>query len=89
MFLYSSCESGKHFYCFSDSLSFTFILTSALIQYTQPMYVQREDPNSRKTIMKEMTRRARTMGEWPHIILFPEGTCTNRTCLIGFKQGWL
>ncbi|CAC5357373.1 LPCAT1_2 [Mytilus coruscus] len=58
-----------------------------LIEYTQPLYVQREDPNSRKNIMKEMTRRAKTMGEWPQIIIFPEGTCTNRSCLIGFKQG--
>ncbi|XP_071176040.1 lysophosphatidylcholine acyltransferase 2-like isoform X2 [Mytilus edulis] len=62
-------------------------LFGTLIEYTQPLYVQREDPNSRKNIMKEMTRRAKTMGEWPQIIIFPEGTCTNRSCLIGFKQG--
>ena len=37
--------------------------------------------------MKEMKKRAKTMGEWPPIIIFPEGTCTNRSCLIGFKQG--
>jgi hypothetical protein len=34
-----------------------------------------------------MKKRAKTMGEWPPIIIFPEGTCTNRSCLIGFKQG--
>ncbi|CAC5357377.1 LPCAT1_2 [Mytilus coruscus] len=62
-------------------------ILGSLIEYTQPLYVQREDPNSRKNIMKEMTRRAKTMGEWPQIIIFPEGTCTNRSCLIGFKQG--
>ena len=62
-------------------------LFGSLIEYTQPLYVKREDPNSRKNLMKEMKKRAKTMGEWPPIIIFPEGTCTNRSCLIGFKQG--
>ncbi|XP_037085268.1 lysophosphatidylcholine acyltransferase 2-like isoform X1 [Pollicipes pollicipes] len=58
-----------------------------LIDYTQPVYVSREDPNSRQNTIREIQRRAHSGGEWPQILLFPEGTCTNRSCLIQFKPG--
>jgi len=58
-----------------------------LIDYTQPVYVSREDPNSRQNTIKEIVRRALSKGAWPQVLLFPEGTCTNRTCLIQFKPG--
>ncbi|XP_043211274.1 lysophosphatidylcholine acyltransferase 2-like isoform X3 [Amphibalanus amphitrite] len=58
-----------------------------LIDYTQPVYVSREDPNSRQNTIREIQRRAHSNGQWPQIMLFPEGTCTNRSCLIQFKPG--
>ncbi|KAJ8303266.1 hypothetical protein KUTeg_019662 [Tegillarca granosa] len=58
-----------------------------LMDFTQPVYVSREDPNSRINTIKEIQRRAQSGGQWPQIIIFPEGTCTNRTCLINFKPG--
>lgn len=58
-----------------------------LIDYTQPVYVSREDPNSRQNTIKEIQRRVTSNGAWPQILLFPEGTCTNRSCLIQFKPG--
>lgn len=58
-----------------------------LINYTQPVYVCREDPNSRQNTIKEIQRRADSGGEWAQVIIFPEGTCTNRSCLITFKPG--
>ncbi|XP_048752397.1 lysophosphatidylcholine acyltransferase 2-like isoform X2 [Ostrea edulis] len=58
-----------------------------LIEYTQPVLVKREDPNSRTNTVKEIHRRAHSEGKWPQIIIFPEGTCTNRSCLINFKPG--
>ncbi|XP_045191517.2 lysophosphatidylcholine acyltransferase 2-like isoform X3 [Mercenaria mercenaria] len=61
-------------------------LISALLKFTQPVLVKREDPNSRQNTVKEIQRRAQD-GGWPQIIIFPEGTCTNRTCLISFKLG--
>ncbi|KAL3859040.1 hypothetical protein ACJMK2_009278 [Sinanodonta woodiana] len=63
-----------------------FILGS-LMSYAQPVWVKREDRNSRTSTIKEIERRAKKFGEWPQIILFPEGTCTNRSCLITFKLG--
>lgn len=58
-----------------------------LIEYTQPVLVKREDPNSRTNTIKEIHKRAHSGGKWPQIIIFPEGTCTNRSCLINFKSG--
>uniref|UniRef100_A0ABM5EV98 Lysophosphatidylcholine acyltransferase 2 n=1 Tax=Pogona vitticeps TaxID=103695 RepID=A0ABM5EV98_9SAUR len=53
----------------------------------QPVVVSRVDPDSRKNTINEITRRATSGGEWPQVLIFPEGTCTNRSCLITFKQG--
>ncbi|MCL4127585.1 UNVERIFIED_CONTAM: hypothetical protein GTU68_036460 [Idotea baltica] len=57
------------------------------IDYTQPVYVWREDPNSRQNTILEIKRRVNSEDEWPQIMIFPEGTCTNRSCLITYKQG--
>ncbi|XP_077291130.1 lysophosphatidylcholine acyltransferase-like [Arctopsyche grandis] len=61
-------------------------LFGQLINYTQPVYVWRDDPNSRQNTIKEIIERA-TSDDWPQILIFPEGTCTNRSCLITFKPG--
>ncbi|XP_041986688.1 lysophosphatidylcholine acyltransferase isoform X2 [Aricia agestis] len=58
-----------------------------LINYTQPVYVWRDDPNSRQNTIKEIIERATSKEDWPQILIFPEGTCTNRSCLITFKPG--
>ncbi|XP_066290318.1 lysophosphatidylcholine acyltransferase 2-like isoform X2 [Branchiostoma lanceolatum] len=62
-------------------------LIGALTTSTQPVLVDREDPNSRRNTIEEIKKRAQSAGAWPQIIIFPEGTCTNRSCLINFKQG--
>ncbi|ESO91104.1 hypothetical protein LOTGIDRAFT_217653 [Lottia gigantea] len=69
----------------ADSGNIPFFGT--LMQFTQPVYVKREDPDSRVNTIKEISRRAQSKGEWPQVIIFPEGTCTNRSCLITFKPG--
>ncbi|KAG9352565.1 hypothetical protein JZ751_020979 [Albula glossodonta] len=53
----------------------------------QPVLVSRLDPDSRKNTILEIERRATSGGRWPQVLIFPEGTCTNRSCLITFKQG--
>lgn len=58
-----------------------------LINYTQPVYVWRDDPNSRQNTIKEIIARATSKEDWPQVLIFPEGTCTNRSCLITFKPG--
>ncbi|KAK4876996.1 hypothetical protein RN001_009502 [Aquatica leii] len=58
-----------------------------LINFTQPVYVWRDDPDSRQNTIKEIINRATSSLDWPQILIFPEGTCTNRSCLITFKPG--
>ncbi|CAH8676595.1 unnamed protein product [Schistosoma rodhaini] len=53
----------------------------------QPILVNREDPNSRKKTIQELVRRAKSEEDWPQIVIFPEGTCTNRSCIATFKPG--
>ncbi|XP_071423595.1 lysophosphatidylcholine acyltransferase 2 [Pithys albifrons albifrons] len=58
-----------------------------ILSSLQPVAVSRQDPDSRKNTVAEITKRASSQGQWPQILIFPEGTCTNRSCLITFKQG--
>ncbi|KAM9192239.1 lysophosphatidylcholine acyltransferase 2 isoform 2-T2 [Dugong dugon] len=62
-------------------------LMGRLLRAVQPVLVSRVDPDSRKTTINEIIKRATSRGEWPQILVFPEGTCTNRSCLITFKPG--
>ncbi|XP_044027667.1 lysophosphatidylcholine acyltransferase 1 [Siniperca chuatsi] len=58
-----------------------------LISYIRPVFVFRSDQDSRRKTVEEIKRRAGSGGEWPQIMIFPEGTCTNRSGLILFKAG--
>ncbi|RZF39504.1 hypothetical protein LSTR_LSTR001025 [Laodelphax striatellus] len=58
-----------------------------LINFTQPVYVWRDDPNSRQKTIQEIIDRAKSAENWSQVLIFPEGTCTNRSCLITFKPG--
>ncbi|XP_077687315.1 lysophosphatidylcholine acyltransferase 2 isoform X1 [Eretmochelys imbricata] len=58
-----------------------------IIRSFQPILVSRLDPDSRRNTINEITKRATSGGQWPQVLIFPEGTCTNRSCLITFKQG--
>ncbi|XP_063801354.1 lysophosphatidylcholine acyltransferase 2 [Pseudophryne corroboree] len=58
-----------------------------ILRALQPVLVSRVDPDSRRNTINEITKRTTSGGEWPQILIFPEGTCTNRSCLISFKQG--
>ncbi|XP_048881125.1 lysophosphatidylcholine acyltransferase 1-like [Brienomyrus brachyistius] len=58
-----------------------------LIKFIRPVFVSRSDQDSRRRTVEEIRRRAQSGGEWPQIMIFPEGTCTNRSCLITFKPG--
>uniref|UniRef100_A0A670YW37 Lysophosphatidylcholine acyltransferase 2 n=1 Tax=Pseudonaja textilis TaxID=8673 RepID=A0A670YW37_PSETE len=57
------------------------------IDALQPVLVSRNDPDSRKHTIHEITKRATSEEQWPQVMIFPEGTCTNRSCLITFKPG--
>uniref|UniRef100_A0A8C6MYD4 Lysophosphatidylcholine acyltransferase 2B n=1 Tax=Mus spicilegus TaxID=10103 RepID=A0A8C6MYD4_MUSSI len=71
----------------SDSQLARVPLAGKCILVTQPVLVKREDPNSRKTTRNEILRRVKSKMKWPQILIFPEGLCTNRSCLVTFKLG--
>ncbi|KAG1659591.1 Lysophosphatidylcholine acyltransferase [Nymphon striatum] len=57
-----------------------------ITKYCEPIYVSRDDPNSRQNTVQEIIKRSSNAEyEGNQIGIFPEGTCTNRTCLITFK----
>lgn len=47
----------------------------------------REDQNSRQTTIQNIKDRASSQLDWEQVLIFPEGTCTNRSSLIEFKPG--
>ncbi|XP_012790785.2 lysophosphatidylcholine acyltransferase 2B-like [Sorex araneus] len=53
----------------------------------QPLLVTRDDPSSRKHTHDEILKRVAPDSKWPQILIFPEGVCTNRSCLVTFKLG--
>ncbi|CAL8360142.1 unnamed protein product [Gadus morhua 'NCC'] len=57
------------------------------VRCLQPVLVSRERTDSRKNTIREIEKRAKSEGVWPQVLIFPEGTCTNRSCLITFKLG--
>ncbi|XP_068116933.1 lysophosphatidylcholine acyltransferase 2 isoform X3 [Hyperolius riggenbachi] len=59
----------------------------SILYSLQPILVSRTDPHSRRNTINDLTKRATSQGEWPQVLIFPEGTCTNRSCIISFKQG--
>ncbi|XP_043859037.1 lysophosphatidylcholine acyltransferase 2-like [Dromiciops gliroides] len=68
-----------------ETASFPFV--GRLLLSGQPVLVSRTDPDSRKHTVNEIKKRASSLGTWPQILIFPEATCTNRSCLITFKPG--
>uniref|UniRef100_UPI0037E98709 lysophospholipid acyltransferase LPCAT4 n=1 Tax=Semicossyphus pulcher TaxID=241346 RepID=UPI0037E98709 len=59
----------------------------ALLEFNQSVIVSRNDPESRKRAVTELTERLTSGGYWPQMLMFPEGTTTNGTALIRFKPG--
>lgn len=53
----------------------------------QPIYVKRENHDSRTQTIHDILDRVKAPDMWPQIFIFPEGTCTNGEVLIEFKPG--
>lgn len=53
----------------------------------QPIYVKRENHESRSQTITDILERVNSPYTWPQIFIFPEGTCTNGQQLIDFKPG--
>ena len=63
------------------------------IELSQSINVVREDPNSRHNTVKEIIRRTNLHNHpnpkerWPQLLVFPEGSTSNRKALMSFKPG--
>ena len=64
-----------------------FVFLTGAIRTFQPIFVSREDKDSRLKALNEMKRRSQSKGVWSHIVVFPEATTTNGKCIIHFKSG--
>ncbi|KAL3313480.1 Lysophosphatidylcholine acyltransferase 2 [Cichlidogyrus casuarinus] len=59
----------------------------SLALLSQPVLVDRDDKDSRKKALRDISDRCNLDKPWPQLLLFPEGTCSNRTALFKFKIG--
>ncbi len=63
-------------------------LLGYLVKALQPISVSREDSKNKLFVINEIKVRTDLKSEWPdQLLVFPEGTTTNRSCLITFKPG--
>jgi lysophosphatidylcholine acyltransferase/lyso-PAF acetyltransferase len=82
--------AGKHIpYMVSraENKKLPFVRTGA--KCAQVLFVSREDPNSRHKTKEEIVRRANNSSreDWPQLLIFPEGSTSNRQALMTFKPG--
>ncbi|KAG0476126.1 hypothetical protein HPP92_012967 [Vanilla planifolia] len=64
----------------------TLPFVGTIIRAMQVIYVDRFSPSSRKNAVNEIKRKA-SCNDFPHVLLFPEGTTTNGRFLISFQHG--
>ena len=63
------------------------------IELSQSINVKREDPNSRQNTVQEIMRRTYLHNHpdpaerWTQLLIFPEGSTSNRKALMSFKSG--
>eukprot|EP00127_Corallochytrium_limacisporum_P003099 Clim_evm28s146 gene=Clim_evmTU28s146 len=56
------------------------------LRATSSICLDRADPNAKKH-SAEMIKKMCAIGKYPPLLVFPEGTCTNGSCLLQFKAG--
>jgi len=70
-----------------DELAATPIIGAGMVA-GQTLFVKRDGKDSRKAIADAIKERIKRKSPWNRaLLLFPEGTCTNRTSLISFRRG--
>ncbi|XP_022707720.1 lysophosphatidylcholine acyltransferase 1-like isoform X4 [Varroa jacobsoni] len=62
-------------------------LLGTILRFIQPVFVKRSSKESRQTTLSEIKNRATSQEPWSQIVIFPEGTCSNGSVLLKFKQG--
>jgi len=62
-------------------------LLGKCIEFAQSLFVCREDPQSRQKTVRKIVERAQDSRGWPQLMIFPEGSTSNRKALMSFKPG--
>ena len=62
-------------------------LIGKCIELSQSLFVCREDPQSRQKTVRKIVERAQDSRPWPQLMIFPEGSTSNRKALMSFKPG--
>ena len=62
-------------------------ILGSMSKVIQPLFISRHDKHSKAQINRDIQRRVNNPKQWPQTVIFPEGTCANRTALISFKSG--
>ena len=62
-------------------------LIGLCLRFVQSLFVCREDPQSRQKTVKTIVERAQNDTVWPQLLIFPEGSTSNRKALVPFKPG--
>ena len=57
------------------------------LRFAQSLFVCREDPQSRQKTVKTIVQRAQNNTDGPQLLIFPEGSTSNRKALVSFKPG--
>jgi len=56
-------------------------------ELSQSLFVCREDPQSRQKTVRKIVERCQDGSGWPQLMIFPEGSTSNRKALMSFKPG--
>ena len=62
-------------------------LIGKLTELSQPLFVCRKDPQSRQKTARKIVERCQDGSGWPQLMIFPEGSTSNRKALMSFKPG--
>lgn len=73
--------------CISKVENLRLPLFGVMFRAIQAITVDREDKSNRNLAFNALKRRCLDQRETRHLLVFPEGTCTNREALITFKRG--
>ncbi|RNA31361.1 lysophosphatidylcholine acyltransferase 2 [Brachionus plicatilis] len=65
----------------------TLPIMGRVVRAVQPILVTREDVNNKQITIQTIIDRSDPKSDWPQVLIFPEGTTTNGSCLINFKPG--
>lgn len=62
-------------------------IVGRVIRGLQPILVTRENSKNKRHTIEEIKKRSDPNSNWKQVLIFPEGTTTNGSCLISFKPG--